>query len=533
MNPVKAYLNDLKRFPSATPYILGNEAAERFSFYGMKAILTTFLATTFYVHYSNPNAAANETTHQFISAAYMFSVFGGLLADWFIGKYRTILWLSIVYCLGHLCLALFDVQINGFMLGLFLITLGAGGIKPCVSANVGDQFTERNKDLISKLYDIFYFSINFGAFFSQLLIPYLKEHYGASVAFGVPGILMAIATLVFWMGRKKYTMVKPSGEHRPLAIKLLIILAGYAILRAALWYFNMEEISFLNITYTTWLLLLVLIIKLADSVLFPTNVFVDVNLYSLLHISKMRKDISFMDVAKEKFPAKRVDDFKEVWKVLIVFAFIPVFWALYDQNGSEWVLQATQLDLNFMGRTWLPEQVQSINAIFILLFVPLFSIFLYPFINNIGIRVTPLRKIGAGFVLMALTFIIIAWIQTQIDAGGKPNVGWQLLAYIILTASEVMVSVTGLEYAYTQAPPTMKSTVMAFWLLTVSVGNYLVSAINGNIQAHGFFSQFTGAGYYWLFCGVMAATTVLYVVVASFIKPKTQLVAEAALDIHE
>ncbi|MBL0310358.1 MAG: POT family MFS transporter [Bacteroidetes bacterium] len=533
MNKITAYWNDLKRFPKATPYILGNEAAERFSFYGMKAILTTFLATTFYVHYGNSHAAANETTHMFISAAYMFSVLGGLLADWMIGKYKTILWLSIVYVIGHLCLALFELNLNGFMFGLFLIALGSGGIKPCVSANVGDQFDASNKNLISKLYDIFYFSINFGAFFSQLTIPYLKEHYGPAVAFGIPGVLMAIATVIFWMGRKRYNMVQPTGEHKKLAMKLLGLLGIYGVLRLLLWQQGMEATVVMGMQLSAWLIVAMLVVKLIDSYLYPTNVFLDVNLHALLNLGKKKSDVGFLDSVKGMFPADRIDGFKEVWKVLVVFSFIPVFWALYDQNGSEWVLQATQLDLNFMGRTWLAEQVQSINAVLILVFVPVFSIFLYPMVNDWGIKVTPLRKIGMGFLLTCLSFVIIAWIQSQLDAGLKPNVGWQILAYVILTAGEVMVSVTGLEYAYTQAPLSMKSTVMAFWLLTVSVGNYLVSSINSNIQNHGFFSQFDGASYYWLFCGVMAGTTVVYVFVTMMIKPKPTFATPSVIDIHE
>jgi POT family proton-dependent oligopeptide transporter len=483
MDKLKAYWNDLKRFPHAAAYILGNEAAERFSFYGMKAILTTFLAQTFFFVSNTPdglksaNAAANEKTHLFITAAYLCSVLGGFLADWFIGKYRTILWLSIVYCFGHLCLALFDTNLNGFMLGLMLIALGSGGIKPCVSANVGDQFDEKNKDLIPKLYDIFYFSINFGALFSQLLIPYLKEHYGASVAFGIPGILMALATFVFWLGRDKYKKMPPSG---------------------------IPEVTFLGISF-----------------------------YAFSKFFQNRNGKSIWEAAQDKYKAENIENTKGVWRVLVVFSFIPIFWALYDQNGSEWVLQAGQMDLHFMGKDWLAEQVQSINAILILVFVPLFSIFLYPYCNSIGLKVTPLRKIGTGLVLMIITFAIIAWIQAQIDAGGKPNIGWQLLAYAVVTASEVMVSVTGLEYAYTEAPMSMKSTVMAFWLLTVSLGNYLVSYINSSIQHKGFFSQYTGASYYWFFCGVLTVTTLLYFVVAYFIKPKQLAVSAQGMETHQ
>ena len=482
MNKVTAYLNDLKRFPKAAAFILGNEAAERFSFYGMKAILTTFLAQTFFFVSNTADglkaadAAANEKTHLFITGAYLCSVLGGFLADWFIGKYRTILWLSIVYCFGHLCLALFDTNVNGFMLGLILIALGSGGIKPCVSANVGDQFDEKNIDLIPKLYDIFYFSINFGALFSQLLIPYLKEHYGASVAFGIPGILMALATFVFWLGRNQYKKMPPVG---------------------------IPKVTFLGISF-----------------------------YAFSKLFQNRNGKTIWEAAQDKYLPENIENTKAVWRVLVVFSFIPVFWALYDQNGSEWVLQAQKMDLTFMGKTWLAEQVQSINAILILIFVPVFSIFLYPSLNSMGLKVTPLRKIGTGLVLTILTFTLIAWIQSQIDAGGKPNVAWQLLAYTILTAAEVMVSVTGLEYAYTEAPPSMKSTVMAFWLLTVSLGNYLVSYINSSIQNKGFFSQFTGASYYWFFCGILTATTLVYFVVAYFIKPKQLPIVAGNVDIH-
>jgi proton-dependent oligopeptide transporter, POT family len=468
-------MNSKPKFPAAIPYIIGNEAAERFSFYGMKAILTTFLVSQFFNPTGDPaltdvaRAKANEETHFFITMAYFTPVLGGLLADWFLGKYRTILYISLFYCLGHACLAIFENNLNGFMFGLILIAIGAGGIKPCVSANVGDQFDKSNESLISKAFSLFYFSINFGAFISTLLTPMLMKWYGPKVAFGVPGILMGIATFVFWLGRKKYVKVPPSGYKK--------------------------------------------------------ENFVAINFYALTKIGKTKKGESILDAAEDKYSEKSIDGVKAVWRVLAVFAFIPIFWAMYDQNGSEWVLQASDknMNLNFLGITWLPEQVQAINPILILLFIPVFTWGIYPGIEKFGIKVTQLRKIGAGFVLAAIAFCVIAYIQWRLDNGVATNIAWQLLAYFIITAAEILISITGLEYAYTQAPPAMKSTIMAFWWLTVSIGNYFVSLINKSISQGGFFSQLHGTNYYLFFIGVLVVFTLAYFILSRKFVEKSYL----------
>ena len=133
-----------------------------------------------------------------------------------LGKYRTILWLSIVYCAGHLVLAMDETR-NGLFWGLALIAVGSGGIKPCVSAHVGDQFSKSNAQLLERVFGWFYFSINLGAFTSTLLTPFLLESYGPTYAFGVPGVLMAIATLLFWMGRNKFVHIPARAENCSLS----------------------------------------------------------------------------------------------------------------------------------------------------------------------------------------------------------------------------------------------------------------------------------------------------------------------------
>lgn len=196
--------------PKGIPYIVGNEAAERFSFYGMKAILMVFM-TEYLVGSSGElnvmsNTEAQLWYHSFVTCVYFLPLAGALLSDLFWGKYRTIMVLSIVYCFGHLALAMDETRI-GLLLGLTMIAIGSGGIKPAVSAHVGDQFSKANGHLLEKVFGYFYFSINFGSFFSFMLTPLLLKYYGPQVAFGVPGALMILATLMFWIGRNKYVSI--------------------------------------------------------------------------------------------------------------------------------------------------------------------------------------------------------------------------------------------------------------------------------------------------------------------------------------
>lgn len=392
-----------KSIPRGIPYIIGNEAAERFSFYGMKAILVIFMTSYLYLMPGSltnepmPDAEAIANYHKFTAAVYFTPIFGALIADIFLGKYLTIIILSLVYCVGHGVLALMGIHesIDPAMMlfvGLALIAIGAGGIKPCVSAHVGDQFGKTNQHLLNKVYNFFYLSINFGAFISTLLTPWLLEWYGPHLAFGVPGVLMLIATFLFWCGRKKFIHVPPGGMK---------------------WF-------------------------------------------------------------KETFSWQGIS---AILKLGIIYIFVAVFWALFDQTGSSWVIQAEDLDRNWLGVTWLSSQIQAVNPIMILIYVPLFVFLVYPAINKV-FKLTPIRKISIGLFVMVVGFAIAAFVQASIDAGNRPSIGWQILAYAILTGAEVMVSITCLEFSYTQAPRTMKSLVMALFLMSVSLGNTFTAGVN-------------------------------------------------------
>ena len=207
--------------PPQTKYIIGNEACERFSFYGMRSILTLYMLSVL----AMSESAVVTVGHLFNAGIYVLPLVGAWLADRFFGRYRMILYVSLFYCLGHGILATTDMvgslEVRRWILfaGLFVIALGAGGIKPCVSAFVGDQARGNDSQTMTRLYAAFYWSINLGSFFSFLVIPWVRQNWGYSWAFAIPGIFMAIATFIFWRGRRFYRHRNPSD---PLFVPSLI-----------------------------------------------------------------------------------------------------------------------------------------------------------------------------------------------------------------------------------------------------------------------------------------------------------------------
>lgn len=455
------------KMPPGVPFIVGNEAAERFSYYGMNSILVVFMTKYLRDAQGVPDqmtgAQADAWYHTFAFFVFFLPLLGAFLGDAILGKYRTVLYLSIVYCFGHLTLAINHTRL-GLVLGLGMIALGAGGIKPCVSANVGDQFGASNQHLLTRVFSWFYFSINFGSAFSTLLIPWLLDPYqvpvsqraelpswlvtllekahGPEIAFGTPGLLMVVATVVFWLGRKRFVHLPPAG-------------------------------------LPNWL-----------------------------------KEIS------------QTENLKAVGNLLILVPFAAMFWALWYQNFSSWILQAEHMDRHLFGINWKSDQIQTVNPIFILVMLPLFSYAIYPAISRV-VRLTPLRKLGMGLFTTAFAFLIIALIQVRIDAGQTPHILWQILAFLVLTAGEVMVSVTHLEFAYTQAPKKLKSLVMCTYLGAISLGNLFTAIVNFLIQNQDGTIKLKGASYFFFFVAVMALTSLLFLFFARFYKGKTYIQDEA------
>jgi POT family proton-dependent oligopeptide transporter len=213
---------------------------------------------------------------------------------------------------------------------------------------------------------------------------------------------------------------------------------------------------------------------------------------------------------------------KILLNILIPVPFVAIFWALWQQNFSSWILQAESMDRHLFGVEWLSSQIQTVNPIFILIMLPLFSYWLYPFVEKF-IRLTPLRKMGAGLFVTAASFFLVAMIQTRIDGGARPSIVWQIWAFVILTAGETLVSPTHLEFSYTQGPVKLKSLVMCTYLFAVSLGNQFTAAVNFFIQNPDGSVKLQGTSYFMFFVWVMLGTAILFAIVTPFYKGRTYL----------
>lgn len=465
------------KMPRQIPYIIGNEGCERFSFYGMRNILTVFLAMTFFTYLpaeGDRNAAAKEVFHTFVIGVYFFPLLGGWLSDRFFGKYNTIFWLSLVYCAGHACLAIFEDNRNGFYAGLFLIALGSGGIKPLVSAFVGDQFDQSNKHLSKKVYDAFYWIINFGSFFASLIMPTLLRSHGASVAFGVPGVLMFIATVIFWAGRRRYVVVPPAAPNRDSFLRVartalfasvpgqrglgagsILAGAGMALALGALALFGLGTLTFVE----AFCLALVLLLAFGGA-------------GTWLQLER----------ARGAHPDEAVEGVRAVLRILVVFALVTPFWSLFDQKASTWVITAGDMS---KPEWFSPAHMQALNPLLVMIIIPFNNLVLYPKLRAKGIELSPLRRMTIGLFFAAFSWVCIGVIQLAIDGGTVMSITWQVLPYALLTFGEVLVSATGLEFAYSQAPAAMKGVIMSFWNLSVTIGNLWVLLANSSIKSKG------------------------------------------------
>ena len=436
-----------KKMPAGIPYILTTEASERFAYYGMSSILVVFMTKNLLSSNGTLAVMGDESAkawfHWFTSAVYFMPLIGALISDVWFGKFKTIVWFSVIYCIGFAILT-YDHTRLGLAGGLVLIAMAAGIIKPCLSANVGDQFGSSNKHLLTKAYGWFYFSVNLGACISMYYCPKWLDKYGPTVGFGIPGAFMFIATVCYFLGRYKFVHIPPAGKTG--------------------WRETLDE-----------------------------------------------------------------EGIRSLGKLCIIFLFVSMFYALFYQSESAWVLQAEKMNLRWLGKNWLPAQMQAANPLLIMILIPLFSYIIYPALNSIW-KLTPLRKIGIGMFLTAASFLVPVWIEIQLKNGSQPSIGWQFFAYIFLTGAEVMVSITAIEFAYTQAPRKMKSLLQSVELLAISLGNLFAAVVNNIIKNDDGTSKLPGASYYWFFVISMLVTACIFIPVSCWYKPKEYIQDEASTE---
>ncbi|NWH49990.1 S15A1 protein, partial [Fregata magnificens] len=372
-------------YPLSIFFIVINEFCERFSYYGMRAVLVLYFK--YFLQWDDNLSTA--IYHTFVALCYLTPILGALIADSWLGKFKTIVSLSIVYTIGQAIMSVssindltdhnrdgspdnVSVHIALSMIGLILIALGTGGIKPCVSAFGGDQFEDDQEKQRTRFFSIFYLSINAGSLLSTIITPILRaQECGIHskqrcypLAFGVPAALMAVALVVFIIGSRMYKKVQPQGNIMIQVSKCI----GFAIKNR----FRHRSTEF-------------------------------------------PKREHWLDWASEKYDKRLIAQTKMVLKVLFLYIPLPMFWALFDQQGSRWTLQATTMDGNFVAIQIQPDQMQTVNPILIVIMVPIVDTVVYPLIKKCKINFTPLRKITVGMFLASLAFVAAALVQVQID----------------------------------------------------------------------------------------------------------------------
>uniref|UniRef100_A0A668A043 Solute carrier family 15 member 1 n=1 Tax=Myripristis murdjan TaxID=586833 RepID=A0A668A043_9TELE len=363
-------------------FIVVNEFCERFSYYGMRAVLVLYFK--YFLKWDDD--LATSIYHAFVALCYLTPILGAIVADSWLGKFKTIIYLSIVYAIGQIVMAvsaihdITDTDRNGTpdnmvfhvalsMIGLFLIAVGTGGIKPCVSAFGGDQFDASQDKQRSTFFSVFYLCINAGSLLSTIITPILRAqdcgiHSSQKcypLAFGVPAALMVVALVVFILGSGMYYKAEPQGNIMLDVCKCI----GFAI----------------------------------------KNRF--------KHRSKRYpKRQHWMDWAEGKYDKLLIAQIKMVLKVLFLYIPLPMFWTLFDQKGSRWTLQATTMDGNFGALVVQPDQMQvSTKNI---------TVFMFTHLEQTSNSPTcwfyrPLKRMTVGMFLAAMAFVCAALVQIEID----------------------------------------------------------------------------------------------------------------------
>lgn len=486
--------NENKGWPTGLPYIMSQEFGERIVHHLKRSVLKPLLEASLLAQVvtTTPDAleAAKEMArqksteyyHMFLTGTYLACLLGGVYADRALGKYKNMLYISIMYLLG--C-ALFVVGCTTMSLptmgiALTVIAVASGTIKSSAQPHMADQFGASNWGLVGIATAYFYMAVNSGALLSGSLGAPIRNHWGYPAVYIIASVILALSTFVFWLGRKQFAHVPPSPGGK---LGFLDSLSATAFIGAfASLIFTLHQPWWVTAGLTTVLLSIGIVVfscrqKLQkDHGFLATNV--DLAKYWAARLWN-RVTATKKEVPAAKISFKKKLDILAVWTLNSCFFFISMFWALFDQYGTSWQDQAKLMNRAFHIGSWHftldPTQINTINPILIVL--------LTPFLKNYTEKkeIPGFWQISGGMFLTGFAFAASTILQYTIKQAdpGSISVAWQFVQYFIITCAEILVSVTGLAIAYQLAPKTMKSTVSACFQGTVAVGNIFVALLAG------------------------------------------------------
>ncbi|MED6212931.1 hypothetical protein PIB30_088219 [Stylosanthes scabra] len=477
----------------ACPFILGNECSERLAYYGMSSNLVVYFKDKL----NQPSATASKNNANWGGTCYITPFIGAFLADAYLGRYWTILSFSIIYVTGMTLLTL-SASVPGlkptchegkcdasngksavFFVALYIIALGTGGIKPCVSSYGADQFDDADeveKEHKSSFFNWFYFSINIGALVASSFIVWIQDNKSWAWGFGIPAVAMAIAVTSFFLGTKLYRNQKPAGS--PLTRLFQVIVAS---IRKC----NVEVPKDKSLLY-----------EIADN-------------ESAIQVSRKldhSNGLRFFDRAavldksenstESSNPWRlctvtQVEEFKAIVRLLPIWATGIIFATVYGQMSSYFVIQGEAMDAH-MGSFEIPVASLSIfDTISVIFWVPVYDRIIVPIARKLTGQkngLTQLQRMGLGLFISIFSMISAATLEyTRLRMVYRHNyyelehvpmsIFWQVPQYFIIGCAEVFTFIAQLEFFYEQAPDAMRSMCSALSLLTVALGQYLSSLL--------------------------------------------------------
>ncbi|TEY75192.1 hypothetical protein BOTCAL_0064g00250 [Botryotinia calthae] len=440
------------------------ELCERFSYYGCVGLFQNYVQRPLDGSLGRGalglgHQTATALTVFFSMWCYFTPIFGAIVADQYLGRFKAICYFAVVYMVGLLVLVLTSLPVSlqngaglgGYIAAILIIGVGTGGIKSNVSPLIADQYTRKRMAIkvletgervivdpavtIQRIYLIFYWCINIGSL-SLLATPYMERDVGFWSAYLMCLCVFMVGFITLLLGRKRYIVRPPKGTVITDAFKIIGQMIKYRNLNAAKPSYRAKN----NLPQTTpW-------------------------------------DEQFVDEVKRALIACRV------------FVFYPIYWVVYAQFSSNFVSQAGEMNTHGVPN----DLSQNFDPIAIILLVPVMDRLVYPLLRKWHIKFRPMSRITFGFIVASFSMMYAAIVQHLIyKAGpcyGKPlecpaavspdgtiqpndiHFAIQIPAYVLIGISEIFASVTGLEYAYTKAPASMKSFVQAMFLLTNAFG---------------------------------------------------------------
>ncbi|KAH7405129.1 hypothetical protein KP509_15G057700 [Ceratopteris richardii] len=473
----------------ACRFILANECCERLAYYGISTNLVTYLTKKL----KQGNASAASSVNSWAGTCYLTPFIGAFVADAYLGRYWTIALFSSLYFLGMVLLTFTAAlpalspsscdtctataeQLSFFYIALYLVALGTGGIKPCVSSFGADQFDtnhEYERKNMSSFFNWFYFSINIGSLISSSVIVYIQDYKSWAWGFGIPAAAMGIAVCSFVFGSPLYRHQKPGGS--PLTRIAQVFVAAFrkqeAVSSDPSKLYETQESSIegsRKLKHTDKLLWL-------DKAAVVTESGVTNDLWQTCTVTQ-------------------VEELKLIIGMLPIWATSVAFSAVYAQMSTLFVEQGSTMDTSMSANFKIPAASLSIfDVLSVIVWVPLYDVFIIPLARRFTRHdqgFTKLQRMGIGLVISIFAMVAAALVEIRrlriardsglLDDTSVPvpmSIFWQIPQYFLVGAAEVFTYIGQLEFFYDEAPDAMRSLCSALALASTALGNYLSSLI--------------------------------------------------------